>query len=96
MKTIQCSSTIGGDVKIFGVQCEKEFGHPGLHEAAGEAWIDKNYRPSRSNDIDWCVQCQRVVPDGEEHSWQAHGSTQQAADELVAWKRQIAESGAHH
>jgi hypothetical protein len=91
---VPCSSRIGGD--HFGVDCELEKGHSGLHEAAGEAWIDKSYRPARSHDIDYCQDCKRVVPDGTEHSWKAHGSTQQAADELVAWKWQMAETGAHH
>jgi len=39
------------------------------------------------NSIDWCVTCQRVVPEGEEHDYIAHGSTRERAEEMLAWKR---------
>jgi hypothetical protein len=47
-------------------------------------------------EIDFCEICQRVVPEGTEHDWQAHGSTQQYADELVAWKQALRRTGEHH
>jgi hypothetical protein len=47
-------------------------------------------------DVDFCEVCQAVVRDGEEHSWQAHGSSEQSAIELRAWKQKVHETGAHH
>jgi hypothetical protein len=47
-------------------------------------------------DVDYCTECAAVVRDGEEHSWQAHGSSEQSAIELRAWKEKVHETGAHH
>jgi hypothetical protein len=38
-------------------------------------------------DIDWCRICQRVIAEGQEHNFQAHGSNEQSAEELKAWKQ---------
>lgn len=37
-------------------------------------------------DADYCEQCQRVVPEGTEHSWEAHGGSREDALELMQWK----------
>jgi hypothetical protein len=37
MKEVKCSSHFGGEV--FGVNCEKESGHGGLHTGGGTAWL---------------------------------------------------------
>jgi hypothetical protein len=38
-------------------------------------------------DLDWCRTCQRPVVEGGEHDFEAHGSTQEIAEELAAWKK---------
>jgi hypothetical protein len=35
----KCDSQFGG--KVFGVKCEKEAGHDGLHSGGGTAWVIK-------------------------------------------------------
>jgi hypothetical protein len=45
---------------------------------------------------DFCKTCGRVVPEGNEHDWQAHGSTAEYAEELRLWKARIKEACAHH
>ena len=39
----QCASTTGGPLAPvgFGVRCEQQRGHKGLHRGGGGAWIDK-------------------------------------------------------
>ena len=41
------------------------------------------------DDRDYCEVCERIVPEGTEHDWQAHGSTKEYADELSEWKRSL-------
>ena len=48
------------------------------------------------DDARYCEVCERVVPEGTEHDWQAHGSTAEYAAELLAWKQALKQTGAHH
>jgi hypothetical protein len=98
MRAIKCSSRFGGEV--FGVQCELAIGHSGPHEGAGEMWGSPAAWRARSKQIEpvpgWCGTCGRVVPEGKEHCWRAHGTTEEQADELVAFKARLRATGAHH
>ena len=42
-------------------------------------------------DVDWCEQCERVVPEGTEHDYTAHRSSKEQAEELAVWKRSFKE-----
>ena len=44
---------------------------------------------------DFCEICGEV-PEGKEHNWQAHGSTEERARELVEWKLALQRTGEHH
>jgi len=51
---------------------------------------------TKEDERDFCEVCQRAVSEGTEHDWQAHGSTKEYADELVAWKQALRKTGEHH
>jgi len=44
---------------------------------------------------DFCEICGEV-PEGKEHDWQAHGSTEERARELLDWKLALQRTGEHH
>jgi hypothetical protein len=42
---------------------------------------------------DYCVECGRVIKEGQEHDYRAHGSTEEMARELAEWKLKLKQSG---
>jgi hypothetical protein len=51
---------------------------------------------SIERDVDFCEVCQAVVRDGQEHNNVKHGSSDESAAALLAWKEKLRQTGAHH